>query len=182
MTSVSSANDVGHTSGHCVNPKNTTTTLPAKSDNWRVLPLVSVSSMPRPSWVPLMSLPLNVGALSPQAARAAAKAAAAPKRRASRRLAENTDINNLQGVSAAGRPSGPPAGRRTAAPGREWKNGTCCAPAGRCRRGTGATHTRRTCRPAPKPTTDTARRSCGWRRATASWPPAPRCTAGYAGV
>ena len=39
ITSVSSASEVGQTSGHCVKPKNTTTALPAKSCNVRVLPL-----------------------------------------------------------------------------------------------------------------------------------------------
>ena len=38
MTSASSAMVVGHTSGHWVKPKNTTTTLPRKSASVRSLP------------------------------------------------------------------------------------------------------------------------------------------------
>jgi hypothetical protein len=68
LTSASSASAVGQTSGHWVKPKNTTTTLPAKSLMVRGWPLWSVSWKSRAYSAPVMSMARNCGLSGEQAA------------------------------------------------------------------------------------------------------------------
>src|SRR5690606_30894948 len=106
------------------------------------------------------------------------------RRAAQQRTAGNIEqghVANSPRVRRAGRPSDPAARQQTTAPGTEWKSGTGDAPARRCTGGTAARRIRRTGRPAPGRWPDTAGRSCARRKAAWWWPPAPGCTAGYAG-
>ena len=56
---------VGQTSGQCVKPKKTTTTLPRKSASVRGLPLRSVSSKSLPKSAPVTSVALKLGDCEP---------------------------------------------------------------------------------------------------------------------
>src|SRR5262245_27967118 len=76
FTAFISTSVVGHTSGQCVKPKNTTTTLPLKSASVRGRPVWSVSWSSRPKSAPVTSTLLNDGLPGSQAATSAAASSA----------------------------------------------------------------------------------------------------------
>ena len=156
LTSASSCMEVGHTSGHCVKPKNTTTTLPAKSFKLRCWPLWSVNGRSRAYSAPVTSMPRNSTFFSEQAE----KSTVAPASKAQ----AATDLIAFRLFMFTSR-SGPPTAQQTARSGESGKSGKSCGPGRRSNCATRQIHSRKIPRSAPRQRPGTAMNSCRTRRA-----------------